>query len=939
MHMGKRNIALLCSSALSSLICMNSAGADATFYTVDSSNSTISTIHLTQDRLGNSTLSDPSRLTVSDPATGHAYKYVAVQFTPTENGTLQFGMTSSPVDTIMVLYDGIFDPLNPGSGAKVGNDDTSATKHRQNIGDPNLNVRCGSSTSFCPLIGYNVSMGQTYTLWVSVYDSSYNNSFDVPFDFYSTGSVVFGQYTGRSPIDTMQPYYLASELGVSVDPIFVGGTLKMDQAGTNYSQDFTLANMSTNTIDLNGLHPVFNGVFSDASGQAGNIIIQDSASGGAVTFNGNNTFTGKMTVKNTTLNVKKAANMGAASATLELAGSTLNASGSFVMQQNVILSDDSVISVANNKTVTVQNIVSGTGALNKTGDGTLILNAANRFSAKTTVSNGSLIIGDSAHMSASLAGDLEIKQNTRAGGYGSIRGKVINNGLFAVGSAMPGLSAGPAATVKINGRFDNLGILDLKNDVAGDHLTINGNYYGAAGSQIAMDVHLRDDAAPTDFIHIKGNATGSSDITVKNTNGKGWLTTGDGIRIIQVDGSADQDTFVLRGDFTTKSGASAVTAGAYAYTLWQHSKTNPNDGGWYLRSEGPPNPPEPSQNQTPNAPSVQETLYNPLVPVVEAYPQTVLDLMELDSYRQRRGGYAQGGYSPDNDYADEEGSGDSFEGALMWARMKGKNGSATGSQSTAGISRDYQSWTLRSGADGVLFDDGDQSLSVGANVVYGQNKNELVSKHGDGSIQTFAWGVGGGATWRGMKGAYIDVQGQVLWHSSDLRSDQLGTLVEENTGLGYSGSVEFGRQVVVGEGLTVTPQMQLSYYNVDFQNFRDARNVRVALREGQRMTGRLGVSVDKHISWEGQNGDTRNAQFFGILNLYQHLVEKTTVNVAEVDIKHEAERTWGGIGFGSSYSWDNDRYNILGEFNAKSAFENMSDNYELSGTVRARVKW
>lgn len=492
--------------------------------------------------------------------------------------------------------------------------------------------------------------------------------------------------------------------------------------------------------------------------------------------------------------------------------------------------------------------------------------------------------------------------------------------------------------------------ISLRDSHLGDRLTIDGNYTGRSNASIALDTELNGSQSKTDFIHFKQNVNGSTQVIVNNVGGEGQQTTGDGIKIMQVDGTTSQNAFVLQGDYTTKSGAPAVTAGAYAYTLWQHGKSNPNDGGWYLRSEdyGTPNP-NPGNPGSPGSPNnssgntnntgFSSTLYNPLVPVVEVYPQALFDLMELDSYRQRRGGYARSDSSVNEDYSTDEENAGGFDGSLMWARIKGKSGSVIGSKTATGASRDYESWTLRSGADGVLYDDGDQSLTIGANVVYGQNKNEITSSHGDGSIQTFAWGVGGAVTWRGMEGAYIDAQGQVLWHTTDLRSDQLGTLVDENTGLGYSGSVEVGRQIMMNDGFSVTPQMQLSYYNVDFQNFRDPHNVRVGLRKGQRMTGRLGVSLDKQIIWQGQTGDTRNAQFFGILNLYQHLVEETTVNVAQVDITHETERTWGGIGFGGSYSWDDDRYNILGEISAKSAFENMSDNHEIAGTLRARLKW
>lgn len=329
--------------------------------------------------------------------------------------------------------------------------------------------------------------------------------------------------------------------------------------------------------------------------------------------------------------------------------------------------------------------------------------------------------------------------------------------------------------------------------------------------------------------------------------------------------------------------------------------------------------------------------YHPVAPVAEAYPQSLLNFMEFETYRQRRGGYIQGNSSGENTSA--ENSDADTAPALIWSRFKAGTGSYLGETSTGGVSQDFDSWTLRSGVDGVIYEEGDQSISVGANVIYGQGKTKVTSLHGNGSIDSYAWGIGASATWRGFGGMYVDVQGQTIWHTSDVSSQYLGLIAEENTGLGHSGSIEFGRQFAFGDGFSLTPQMQMTYYWADFQNFRDFQNTRVGLRDNTRLETRLGISADKQFIWQGEEGDTRQAQIYGILNLYYNMMEGTSVIVSDVEMKHEKERGWAGIGFGSSYSWGEDSYILFGELGAKGAFQNMSDNYELNGTVRMRVKW
>lgn len=92
--------------------------------------------------------------------------------------------------------------------------------------------------------------------------------------------------------------YLASNLGSSVNPTFTGGALLMNQDNASYSQNFTVSNATTNTIDQDGNTSTFTGIFSNASGQTGNLQISNSGNGGKIIFTGANTFSGTTTITN-----------------------------------------------------------------------------------------------------------------------------------------------------------------------------------------------------------------------------------------------------------------------------------------------------------------------------------------------------------------------------------------------------------------------------------------------------------------------------------------------------------------------------------------------------------------------------------------------------------------------------------------------------------------
>jgi subtilase-type serine protease len=91
--------------------------------------------------------------------------------------------------------------------------------------------------------------------------------------------------------------FFASDLGGTVNPAFAGGTLQIDAAGI-YTQNFTLDNSGSNTIDQRGRVAIFSGAFSDATpGVPGGLIIANSEGTGEIVLSGNSTYTGPTTVQ------------------------------------------------------------------------------------------------------------------------------------------------------------------------------------------------------------------------------------------------------------------------------------------------------------------------------------------------------------------------------------------------------------------------------------------------------------------------------------------------------------------------------------------------------------------------------------------------------------------------------------------------------------------
>jgi autotransporter-associated beta strand protein len=104
--------------------------------------------------------------------------------------------------------------------------------------------------------------------------------------------------------------------------------------------------------------------------------------------------------------------------------------------------DNGTLIYDHSDTVTVSVVISGSGALTKTGAGTLILDGVNTVSGLTTVSAGMLEVGDAAHPGAVLdshIGGVVVGSGATLSGHGTINGHVTNS---AGGTVSPGGTIG-----------------------------------------------------------------------------------------------------------------------------------------------------------------------------------------------------------------------------------------------------------------------------------------------------------------------------------------------------------------------------------------------------------------------------------------------------------------------------------------------------------------
>ncbi|WP_235822392.1 autotransporter outer membrane beta-barrel domain-containing protein [Brucella pituitosa] len=631
--------------------------------------------------------------------------------------------------------------------------------------------------------------------------------------------------------------------------------------------------------------------------------------GGTTTFLGNNTFSGGLNVEKgaaqagiidnafgsgrLTVNVGATADLNNFNTTVaglldgkDGGGAVILGSGTLTLNQDF----DSTFS----------GTASGTGGLTKNSSGMLTLSGLNNYSGATDLNGGTLRQGAKGGFSGASAYFISADGTLALNGFATSMTSLSNGGLTDFG--------GTGGTV----------------------LTVASNYTGNGGT-LVLNTVLGDDSSKTDILKVGGDTSGSSAVKVVNRGGLGAQTS-EGIKIIEVGGQSN-GTFNLVGDYTTKDGQQAVVAGAYAYSLHEGGASAPTDGDWYLRSElkdgtGP--------------------IINPGVPLYQGAVAAMQALNKLPTLQQRVGNrywsdaanpvIEQGADAVGTPLVSSDEAGAAVDRRGIWGRIEGAHNRLEPNGSD--IRQDINTYLLQAGVDGQFYEGESGKLIGGIIGQYGNARSDISSTQSDGDVDTQGWGLGTTLTWYGDNGFYVDTQAQANWYDNDFNSKTANkSLANGRKGFGYALSTEAGQRVDLNNNWSLTPQAQLMWSSVDFDDFNDVFDTAVALHDGDSLTGRIGISADYRNAWRDANGQLTRTSLYGIVNLYQELMGDMSVKVAGTKFVTSNDKTWGGIGAGGTYAWADDKYALYGEGSLNTNLNNFADSYALKATIGFRTRW
>lgn len=227
---------------------------------------------------------------------------------------------------------------------------------------------------------------------------------------------------------------------------------------------------------------------------------------------------------------------------------------------------------------------------------------------------------------------LQVKNSVTGSHTGSARldlsGTLVSGAATTEANAYSDVSMSNTSLWLMSGNSDlstltnNNSFINFSSPVAGQYKTLQVNHYHGENGTIGLNTHLFDDASPSDKLVIDGGlADGSSNLKITNTDGKGALTHGNGIKVVD----AINGGVTAAGSFSLLN---KVKAGPYQYTLYRSSADGSNEQAWYLRSHKDPNnsgndiviPPNKPDDETPTTPPSDKPGDKPVTPPPDDKP-------------------------------------------------------------------------------------------------------------------------------------------------------------------------------------------------------------------------------------------------------------------------------------------------------------------------------
>ena len=664
----------------------------------------------------------------------------------------------------------------------------------------------------------------------------------------------------------------------------------------------------------------------------------------ALTLTGDNTFTGRTILATGTLQ------LGNGGTTGSVAGPIL---------------DNASLLFNRSNDVDFNNVISGTGTLTKLGAGTLDLTADNTYTGLTTISTGTLEIGNGrtiTRSSGSVVGDIlnnaalvfnrtdDITYRNIISGSGSLTQQgdgellltarntytgptFVRGGILQVNGSISSdttVEAGGtlAGTGTIFGNVQNHGLITPGTPgmgasgfaalaAVGTHasgatgfgaLTLTGNYVGSGGQLVIRGAFGGNDSPTDQLVLSGGHASGVTPVDLVNVGGKGALTTGSGIPII-----------VTKNGATTSADAFALAGGSFVVGNFTYALVQGANDNWFLSSA--PESPEIKPPPVVTGFRPEASLYS-IVPAMSRE----LGVISIGTFHERQGDQS----------LLEQGSG---WVPAAWGRVIGEhtelNWSGTVNPSFDGAITGFQA-----GLDLYAYQEkGDDRDHFGLFAAYANALGDVSGLAFEkpehvGHMDLQATSAGIYYTHVATAGWYIDAVGMGSWYNATPSSDRgLGASID---GAGMTLSLEAGYPFKIlpkkCPTLVLEPEAQVFYQYSSYGAARD-NDGSIHYDDSNTFAGRLGgrLQIDvpiHHMLFKP----------YALANLWQNFATTDHLNLSDsgnVDTKNAATSIEMGLGLTAQITKN------IALYGGGSYVTNLDSNNQKTffGDFGLRVTW
>ncbi|MEQ8587316.1 MAG: DUF4347 domain-containing protein [Thalassobaculaceae bacterium] len=317
----------------------------------------------------------------------------------------------------------------------------------------------------------------------------------------------------------------------------------------------------TATIDTGANNVIISGVVSN---DGTNTLAKTGT--GTLTLSGTNTYSGTTTVSQGTLSVAADSNLGTGAITLN--GGALGVTGATTIDNAITLggSNGTINATAN---ATFSGVVSGTGALTKSGASTLTLSGTNTYTGVTAISSGTLQLSGGSALADTAAVSIGAGATLDLNGTSETVGDIAGAGSVSLGAGTLTLASGSSTT--FSGAISGTGGLTK---TGASTLTLSGtNTYTGTTTISAGTLRLAGGAALADNGTVSVAAGATLDLngtteTIGSLAGAGTVTLGAG-SITQSNSSASTFSGTLSGSgtYTVASGSTLTGTGTYSMAV------------------------------------------------------------------------------------------------------------------------------------------------------------------------------------------------------------------------------------------------------------------------------------------------------------------------------------------------------------------------------------